>query len=137
MSEEFIRKLRRSFVKEMQMNTHVLDEGDNVSFFAKPPARLRIEKQLLFAVTFFQEEFAVTIMDVAKASDRDGMLVFLNERNKQKICGKYYMNAAGDIVYRSLSWVPDSDEDTSCIHDLIQNCLEELSDDYEEILFFL
>lgn len=116
------------------MNTHVLDENDNVSYFAKPPKILGIDKQLLFTVTFLQEEIAVTIMDVAKTNDRDRMMVFLNERDKSKIYGKYYVNEDGHIVYRSLSWVPDSGEDTSCIHALLLNCLEELSGDFEEIL---
>ncbi len=136
MNEESIRELRRVFVKEMRNNTHVVDKDEQVSFFAKPPKRLEIEKQLLFTVTFLREEFAVTIMDIAKTDDYTKMLIYLNGKNKQKIYGKYYITDTGHIVYRSLSWVPDSDEDTSCIHDLIQNCLEELSDDFEEILVF-
>lgn len=135
MRDEYTRELKNAFIEEINNQGMYNRVQNNVVALAFEPAKqLRINHAVKMAVSFFREEIMVTIMDIARVTNRPGTLALLNQKNQEIIYGKYCLTDDGKIEYKSLKWVPSSKKDPTCVFELMINCLKEFAQAHDEIV---
>lgn len=135
MRDEYTWKLKNAFIEEVNRQGMYNRVQNNVVALAfEPASEIGIDHGVLMAISFFREEIMVTIMDITTATSRIGALALLNEKNQETIYGKYCLKDDNKIEYKSLKWFPNSEQDPTCVFELMINCLKEFAQEHDEIM---
>ena len=130
-----MKNLREAFIEEVkrrEMSYKIVKNVVQVVF--KPKQDFGMGDVLSFIIVFFDEEYRIIIPRIALAQNRYKVLMYLNELNKSKNFGKFYINKNGEIEYGSFKQIPEFVDDVKLIFKFIWVCLMEVGREYEHIL---
>lgn len=134
MKDGYTGKLKNAFIEAIKTEMNYLTQDSVVYVLFKPVEDIGIDHSVAMTVSFLEETIMVKILNIATAKSRKDVLHLLNKKNEKNIYGKYCLLDDGEIQYFSLEWYPRSTDNPSCVFEFMINCLNEFSEDEDEIV---